>query len=229
LVRKNTASGAVPEEEEVETQPEVVDASSGCEGEGETGVMHNIARHLPGGNDPPVPVLWFGKHKGRTLTSIPTSYLTWLLDAGVKLSGGTRTAVGDELRRRNVEAPPPPPPKPPPTCSRCGCEELLFRWYEHANGVRQIRRTCRRCGLWLGCAPRVPPYTTLADAAASPTPILDVLTRLDDLGVELRSDGRRVWISGTDWHRVPKELHDVIRQCGHTLAGLLGNTMGKGG
>jgi hypothetical protein len=75
--------------------------------------------------------------------------------------------------------------------------------------------------------PHIPPYTTEADANASASPVLDALVRLDDLGVELVSDGRRVWFADPDARRkVPRDLHAVVRECGHTLAMMMGDTRG---
>jgi hypothetical protein len=166
----------------------------------------------------------FGKHKGRPLPDVPTSYLTWLAREA-KLSSGLRAAVEGELQRRGV-TPPAPPPPPPPPCSRCGLAGMLHRWMEACNGRRMIRRTCRRCGTFCGFAPRVEPFVGEADRALSPTPILDVLTRLDDLGVELGSDGARVWFVGDGWKRVPADLKAVVGECNHRLARMLGRTPG---
>jgi hypothetical protein len=68
------------------------------------------------------------------------------------------------------------------------------------------------------------PYVSQADAAASETPILDTLVRLQDLGVELVSDGQSLAFAGDGWRRTPPDLRAVVRQCGHQLAVLLGNT-----
>jgi hypothetical protein len=70
--------------------------------------------------------------------------------------------------------------------------------------------------------PLVEPWISCANDNASPAPILDVLTRLEDLGVELQSDGRKVWVGGQDYHKVPEELHVLIRQCSNLLARMLG-------
>jgi hypothetical protein len=68
------------------------------------------------------------------------------------------------------------------------------------------------------------PFTTEADAAASPTALLDVLTQVGALGVSLVSDGKRCRVRS----RVcPPHLCDVIRQVNHTLAGLPGRTPGR--
>ena len=59
--------------------------------------------------------------------------------------------------------------------------------------------------------------------ATTPTAILDVLTRLEDLGIELISDGRSVCFGPGGWAKAPRELHDRVRECSHLLAGLLGD------
>ena len=47
------------------------------------------------------PVLWFGKHKGKPLSTIPTGYLLWAL-GNCRLSYGVRAAIYRE--RVAVEA-----------------------------------------------------------------------------------------------------------------------------
>ncbi len=76
----------------------------------------------------------------------------------------------------------------------------------------------------MGFAPQVEPFTSEADAAASDTPVLDVLTRLEELGVDLLSDGDTVWFAPGDWRRVPDDVLAAARQCKHSLARLLGDT-----
>jgi hypothetical protein len=73
----------------------------------------------------------------------------------------------------------------------------------------------------------VEPHLTEANRAASTTPVLDALTRLGDLGIDLHSDGKSVWFAGDDWKRVPPDLYALVRQCGHELGKLLGNTRRK--
>jgi hypothetical protein len=48
--------------------------------------------------------------------------------------------------------------------------------------------------------------------------VLDTLTKLEELGIALRSDGRRVW---TD-RPLPPELAAALRQCNNRLARLVG-------
>jgi hypothetical protein len=79
---------------------------------------------------------------------------------------------------------------------------------------------CRRV---LAYRPGAPPFTDQADAAASPAPTIDALVQLEALGVELRSDGRSVWLAGDDWRRVPPDLMATIRQRGHLLARMIGD------
>jgi hypothetical protein len=68
----------------------------------------------------------------------------------------------------------------------------------------------------------VSPFVEEADRNASQTPILDALTKLDALGVDLKSDGKSVWLFPEDEKRVPPHAHSLIRQCSHQLAGMLG-------
>jgi hypothetical protein len=168
------------------------------------------------------PVFPFGKHKGRTLSEIDSGYLSWAM-ANVKLSSGIRQAVAGELARRGERVPCPPPPPPEPLCPRCGSADRDYRWGEDRLGRRMIRRTCRCCGTWLGFAPKIEPYTTEADANANATPTLDVLLLAEAEGVELISDGQQVRI-GYGWERASMRLKNAIRQRGHLLASLLGNT-----
>jgi hypothetical protein len=66
-------------------------------------------------------------------------------------------------------------------------------------------------------------------AAASQTPILDALVRLEEVGVELVSDGRQVRYAGEGWRvmRDHPDLDAVVRQCGHQLARMLGDNRGR--
>src|SRR5262245_7581627 len=94
-------------------------------------------------------------------------------------------------------------------------------WAEDRLGRRYIRGECARCSRWLANLSQVEPYTSQANARASSTAVLDVLVRLEDLGIELQSDGQAVSF-GKDWQRVPDDLRTLVRQCSHQLAGLLG-------
>lgn len=165
----------------------------------------------------------FGKWKDRDLAEVPSDYLNWMLRT-CKLSSGLRQAVALEMQSRGEPIPKPPPVRVPLGCNRCGSSAVVHDWLQTRNGRRQIRRSCLRCGSFLGFAPQVPPFLTEAERRASPTAILDVLTELEALGVELQSDGASCWVRGEDYFKVPRELHAKIRQCKHTLASMLGRT-----
>lgn len=169
----------------------------------------------------------FGKHKGKALADVPADYLAWLLSA-CKLSSGLRAAVAQELHRRgrDVSAVAPSPPPCVPACLRCGKAGYRVHWQEDRRGGRRVRADCAGtgCGRWLCWLPCVPPYSDEADANASTTPILDALLRLQEIGVELASDGQTVGFAGDDWRRVPPDLYAVVRQCSHQLARMLGKT-----
>jgi hypothetical protein len=169
---------------------------------------------------PNAPVLPFGKHAGVPLPSVPSSYLAWLLREA-KLSTGLRSGVADELQRRGIAPPEPPPLQPVPTC--CS-REALVHWHQDRLGRKRVRAQCRTCSRSLGFLPTVAPFTAMADAAASPAPVLDVLTRLEELGVGLESDGRGVWFAGDGWRRVPPDLKALVHQCSHQLAQMRGDT-----
>jgi hypothetical protein len=169
-------------------------------------------------------VLYFGRHKGQPLSAIPADYLAWCLRT-VKLSGGIRQAIADELTRRGVVVPQ-TPPRPAPTCRTCPGATVLARWMEARDGSRRIRGECAQCHRSCGFLPQVEPYRSEADRAAVPAPILDALTRLEEIGVELQSDGRAGWF-GADWRRVPPDLAATVRQCSHQLARMLGDTRRK--
>jgi hypothetical protein len=109
-------------------------------------------------------------------------------------------------------------------CHRCG-GPVGYRWQEIADGRRQVRASCGRCGLWLGFAPQIEPDLTEADRNASPTATLDALTLAEAEGVELVSDGHTVWCH--PWGRASPTLEALVRQRGHLLAGLLGNTRNR--
>jgi hypothetical protein len=166
-------------------------------------------------------LLPFVRHKGRPLAEVPSSYLLWALTE-CKLSSGLRLALGNELRRRNVQAPPQPPPPRIPDCPRCGNTLYECQWQADRTGQKRIRVECRGCHGFITFAPLVSPFVEEADQKASQTPILDVLTRLDALGAELQSDGQSVWLDAAGEGRVPPALLALIRQCSHELAGMLG-------
>jgi uncharacterized protein (DUF3820 family) len=169
----------------------------------------------------------FGKHRGQPLATVPSDYLQWLMRT-CRLSSGLRAAVSAELARRGLESPPVPKSPAPPACRDCGAVGIVARWQEDSRGERRIRGACLRCGRYLCWLPNQEPWVGQADAVASKTPLLDALTRLEALGVELESDGQSVSIRWPDWQRVPQDLAAVIRQCSHQLARLLGDTRRKG-
>ena len=109
-----------------------------------------------------------------------------------------------------------------PPCPRCGFKGIHATWQEDRNGRRRIRGECWECRRYRGWLPMRETFIRLADQNVSETPILDVLTWLDDIGAELRSDGKTVWVRPEHWRRVPPDLHALIRQCSHRLARLMG-------
>jgi hypothetical protein len=85
---------------------------------------------------------------------------------------------------------------------------------------------CGGCARFLKFAPQVEPFVSLADQAASETAVLDALCLCDDLKIDLRSDGRTVdFASAKDRQRAPRRLRDLVRQCSHTLAVLIGSNL----
>jgi hypothetical protein len=168
------------------------------------------------------PALPFGKHKNEPLAAVPTDYLRWAL-ATVKLSSGLRAAVAAELTRRGITPPPPPPSAPVSPCERCSSKEVTFAWIQDKIGRRQIRRSCGRCGGSRGFAPQVEPFVTLANAGTSPTPVLDLLTRCEEAGINLKSDGIVVdFATQEDYLRASPGLRVLVRACRSTLGKLLG-------
>jgi hypothetical protein len=168
-------------------------------------------------------VLPFGRHRGEPAESVPTGYLRWML-AECKLSSGLRAAIGDELSRRGVQVPQPPPARPVPECPRCPGVPPALCWLEDCRGGRRIRAECSRCRRFLGFAPIVEPDVSQPDAAGSDTDLLDALVRLDELGVQIHSDGRRVFFRSNDWRRVPPDLAALVRSCSHRLARMMLDT-----
>jgi uncharacterized protein (DUF3820 family) len=163
--------------------------------------------------------LFFGKYKGKTLEQVPSSYLSWLAE-NCKLSSGLRLAVAAELRTRGVAVAEQPAPAEP-TCPRCGPRTALtYSWHEDSLGRRRIKRTCR-CGCSLAFAPHISPFVELANAAVSPTAVLDVLTLADELGVVLEGDGKAVRIK-SGWQHATPTFRQRLDQCRNQLAKLLG-------
>jgi hypothetical protein len=174
----------------------------------------------------PVTSLPFGIWKGTPLPDVPADYLLFTLRK-CKLSSGLRSAVTAELTRRGVEVPPAPPLPTIPHCSRCENTLPEFRWQQDSRGQRRIRAECRNCHKFLTFAPLIPPYTTEADHYASRTPVLDALTKLETLGIEVVSDGKRAWVAWPACKRVPNDLLATLRQCSHQLAKMLGDNRPK--
>ncbi len=169
----------------------------------------------------------FGKHKGKELSTVPTSYLIWML-ANVKLSSGFRSAVVTELQGRGAAVPDGPAPKPVRPCQRCGSLDTRHTWQEDRIGRRRIRRTCNRCNGFMEFAAEIEPFITEANANASATPTIDALVMAEAEGIELGSDGLTTWIAG-DSRLASERLKDAVRQRGHLLASLLGRTVGSTG
>jgi Putative quorum-sensing-regulated virulence factor len=162
----------------------------------------------------------FGKHKNQPLPEVPTNYLCWLTREA-KLSAGLRAAVGDELAGRGVTppAPPEPPADRPRPCCRCGCLEARLSWQTFRNGARQIRRTCVRCDGLLGFAAQTPANVAQADRNSSPAPLLELLTGLEEAGVEARKVGGVVQF--VPWRRMTPRLMELERQCRPLLEAML--------
>jgi hypothetical protein len=159
-------------------------------------------------------------HKGLPLLGVPTDYLRWCLSA-CNLSSGLRSAVAAELASRGVQVPE-PPPRPEPLCREhpgAGCRCL---WGEDSLGRKFIRAECVRCCRSLGIMPKAEPYIGMADASATPTPVLDALVGFEAAGVEVRSDGKRAWVDG-DYRRVPPDVRNALRQAKHQLAKMVGD------
>jgi hypothetical protein len=167
----------------------------------------------------PITVLPFGRHKGRPLTEVPTDYLQWLLRS-IKLSSGLRAALADELTRRGIQAPD-PPPRPEPACRRCPGARYRCLWGEDSIGRRFIRAECVRCRQSLGIMPQVEPYVGMADATASPAPLLDALVGAEAAGVEILSDGKTARVG--DYRKAPPAVRDAVRQCKARLGRMLGD------
>src|SRR5262249_17193324 len=160
---------------------------------------------------------------GQSLASVPTGYLLWAYRT-CSFSAGLKAAVRAELHSRS-DGPRdllPEPASPPPECDRCHSRDIALFWQQLANGAKRIRAECRRCQGFIKFMPESAENVAVADAAASPTALLDVLTRLGEAGVNLDSDGRRVWVRWEDGQRLPSDLRTLIHQCSHSLAKLLG-------
>jgi hypothetical protein len=154
---------------------------------------------------------------------------TWEWALTIDLRRGLRAAVVTELQRRGRAV---PHEYTVAVCRRRDCRSarMVHRWYEDSLGRRQILRSCAACGERQGFAPRVEPYVSEADAAASPTAVLDVLVLADMVGVALRSDGqvasvcacRRCRQAGAPESRV--ELLARLEECRSRLGRIMGRT-----
>jgi hypothetical protein len=173
----------------------------------------------PAAADQP-PALPFGKHRGVPLYAVPADYLRWALTT-CKLSSGLRTALAAELSRRGLPAPDPPAFTVPPCPEGCRAG-YRCGWQQDRAGRRRVRAECAACGRFLTFPPSRPPYSAEADAAASETAVLDVLTQAEAAGARLCSDGATCWVHSEDSGLAPAELLGRIRQCAHRLAGLMG-------
>jgi hypothetical protein len=160
----------------------------------------------------------FGRHRGQNLSTVPSSYLAWALRE-CKLSSGLRTAVAGELESRGAPVPE-PPPREEPRCGRHPGAGYACLWGEDTLGRRYIRAECRQCHNSLGIMPQREPFVSQANAAASGTPVLDALVGAEASGVQLHSDGRRVWPS--DYRKLPPAVRNAVRQANHTLARMIG-------
>lgn len=158
----------------------------------------------------------FGKHKGRPLGEVPTGYLRWAL-AEAKLSAGLRGAVRAELSRRGIGLPPEPGPAPRPRsrCRRCGGYAVVATWHEQRGGRKAIRASCSACGGFRGFLPLTPENVAEADAALSPTGLLDALLLADREGVELVAAAGRVEVRPRE--RASPRLQELVRQSQHAL------------
>jgi hypothetical protein len=165
------------------------------------------------------PTLPFGRHKDKPLSEVPADYLKWLLRE-YKLSSGMRSTVAAELAGRGVEVPP-PPPRPEPCCADHPAAGYRALWGEDSLGRKFIRSECRQCRQAMGHLPMREPYIGMADANASPAPVLDALVGAEAAGVEIRSDGRTAWLS--DYRKAPPGVRNALRQAKHTLAGMIGD------
>lgn len=126
-----------------------------------------------------------------------------------------------ELSMRQQHALPLPIPTVP--CIRCGGTKPHYGWQQMRNGRRHLRVECGGCGRFLKFVPQVEPFLTLANGTASETAVLDVLCQCDELSIELHSDGRTVeFVTAEDYSRATPRLRELVRQCSHDLAGLMG-------
>jgi uncharacterized protein (DUF3820 family) len=167
----------------------------------------------------------FGCHHGKPLADVPTGYLQWVI-AETKLSAGLAQAVADELQRRGLDGTlPPPAPFPIAGCRSCPEGAVAFAWAEDSRGRKRVRASCATCDTFLGTPPSRPPFSTLASNAASAAPVLDVLLACEAAGVQLASDGRKVWLPETARRKLPAEMRTKLRECCHQLAGMLGKNL----
>jgi hypothetical protein len=166
----------------------------------------------------------FGQYRGSPPRAAPTGYLRWLLRT-CRLSSGLRAAIRAELESRpggTVGLPPEAELKRAPlSCRFCGLQRFLVTWHEHAGGQQRVLRAdCAVCGRFVAFLPLTPENVAEADAAKSPTGLLDVLIRAEDEGVRLVCGDGRVQFDPAG--RASKQLLVLVRQHQHQLLRHLG-------
>jgi hypothetical protein len=170
----------------------------------------------------------FGKHAGRPLPEVPTSYLCWLTGE-CRLSRGIRQAVEAELSRRGVPVPTNPAEairqrqvdaRRQEPCRRCRSVERRYYWQTCSNGVKQVKAECSGCGGNLGFLPQTTANIALANAGSSPAPLLDLLLALEQAGVESVRDANGV-VRYVPQQRMTPTLWGLVRRGGYLLERML--------
>src|SRR4051794_32834415 len=87
---------------------------------------------------------------------------------------GPEIVHADSKSSREIRAMPRNHVLRPIRCGRCGGTDLTLYWQELADGRRAIRADCGRCQRFVAFLPQTPANVAAADAAVSPTGLLDV-------------------------------------------------------
>jgi hypothetical protein len=75
------------------------------------------------------PVMDFGKHCGRRVSEVPTSYLRWVIREATEISPWLRRCIQDEVARRDGGRHDTPQPPPRQSGAMVNIGEVVRQWW----------------------------------------------------------------------------------------------------